>query len=88
MRIITYYRWDDINRRQTDGAAMDLRAFGSLSRSTMDEWLEKFRSKLDEIGIKVTLIKKYKDDVTVIAHNLPLGTRSIGGNLVQTDELR
>ena len=72
------YRWNGENRLQKEGAAMGLRASGSLSRITMDFWVVNFKAKLDLLGIKLKMLKKYVDDVLVIAHNLPLGTRLNG----------
>ena len=34
-----FYRWDGTTRQQIVGAAMDLRAYISLSRITMDDWI-------------------------------------------------
>ena len=38
--------------------AIGLRVTGSLSRIVMDIWLREFRTKLEELGFKIHLLKK------------------------------
>ena len=44
----------------------------------MDHWVIGFKEKLDKLGITLRLLKKYMDDVLIVANNHPLGTRLAG----------
>ena len=57
---------------------MGVRASGSLSRITLDEWIKRFRCRPKEIVVKGRQIKKTVDDIKVAMHNLPPGSRLIG----------
>ena len=70
-----FYKWDGQVRRQKKGAAMGVRASGSLARVCMDRWIRLFREKLEGYGMIVKLLKKYVDDVLIICVNLKLGSR-------------
>ena len=63
-----------------------LRATGSLAQNTKNEWEDRFKLKLEQLGIKVWLIVKYVDDILVVVSNLPLGTREVNGKLVISQE--
>ena len=77
-----FYKWKNAVRRQRKGGAIGLRATGSLARITMDFWIECFKEKLSKAGIEVWHLKKYVDDVLVLATNLELGSRWQGGEVV------
>ena len=48
--------------------------------------MEIFKERLDSLGIKTWLIKKYMDDILVIVSNLPIGTRYTDGKLNHSKE--
>ena len=68
-----FYRTEGKNFRQVTGGGIGLRATGSASKVTMDEWAEKFEELLKENEIECFLLAKYVDDVVVICWNLELG---------------
>ena len=70
-----FYKLDNQIRKQQTGGATGLRATGSLSRVTMDKWITEFRRKVESAGAKKWLLKKYLDDVMVVATNMRLGSR-------------
>ena len=54
-----------------------MKATGYVARVTMDDWTEKFRQKLDKLGIKVHMLTKYVDDVLIWVDNVRPGSRII-----------
>ena len=73
---------DNQIRKQKTGGAIGLGATGSLSRVTMDMWIQEFRRKVESAGAKIWLLKKYVDDVLVLVDNLKPGTRLENNALV------
>ena len=73
-----HYKWNGRIYKQVKGGPIGLRATGSVAKTTMDDWIEKYKSILSGHGINVHLIKKYVDDVLVLVDNLRLGTRLEG----------
>ena len=67
------YLWKGKVWRQTEGGPIGLRATGSCAKVVMDDWMAKFRKKLEENGVEVFLLTKYVDDVLVIARNVQWG---------------
>ena len=80
------YKWDNKILRQRLGGAIGVRAIGALAKVTMDQWMEKFRERLESLEIKLWLLKKYVDDVLVVVTNLPLGSRYRDGKILQSKE--
>ena len=74
-----FYKWNNSIHRQKRGGAIGLRATGSLSRITMDQWIQDFKKLAERAGVELWLLKKYVDDVLVICTNLELGSRVRGG---------
>ena len=81
------YLWKGQIRKQKEGGPIGLRATGSCAKVVMDDWLKKFREKLEEQGIEVYLITKYVDDVLVVARNVPLGSYWNGDHLDYSKEV-
>ena len=67
--------------RQRKGGAIGLRGTGSIARTSMDCWIEKFIEVLETQGVKTYLIKKYVDDVLTIVGRLKLGSRWNGTSI-------
>ena len=80
-----FYKWDGVIRQQKKGAAMGVRASGSLSKVCMDQWIEDYRELLVACNVEVKLLKKYVDDVLVVCINLPLGSRFREGRISQME---
>ena len=53
-----------------------------VAKTTMDDWMERYKSILEKHGVKVHLIKKYVDNVLVLVDNLKPGTRLENNALV------
>ena len=56
--------------RQLKGGSIGLRATGSVSKMTMDEWMEIFERILTENGVEIFILTKYVDDVLIICRTL------------------
>ena len=65
------YKWGGTIRRQKEGWTTGLRTTGSLVRNNMDQLIDLFKMKLEELGLKVKLTAKYVDDIMVVVTNLP-----------------
>ena len=83
-----YYKWGASIRKQSKGGSQGLRGTGSVARTTMDDWAVKFRDKVETLGIKIYLLKKYVDDVLIISSLLKLGSRWNGTQIVCFEEDR
>ena len=78
------YRWNSKLYRQAKGGPIGLRATGSCARMMMDDWMKKFKQKLEENGIEVWIMTKYVDDVLVCCRNVPLGSYWSGNEIRRT----
>ena len=70
-----YYKWEGKIRKQEKGGPIGLRAEGSLAKAVMAIFMAQLRKKLEELGMKVILLKSYVDDVLVVTRNVHLGTK-------------
>ena len=52
----------------------------------MDSWIAKYRERLEALGVKVWLLKKYVDDVLIVTTNLQMGARVIGDQVIVTEQ--
>ena len=77
-----YYRWDGRIFLQREGGPIGLRATGSCAKLIMDDWLEKFRSKLEINNIEVFLLTKYVDDMLILCKSVKLGHYWNGSQVV------
>ena len=80
-----YYKWGSRLKKQRKGGAIGLHGTGSVARTMMDIWIERYGVLLGEHGVSVHLLQKYVDDVLVVCSNLPLGSRWKGGRITQED---
>ena len=70
-----YYKWSDGIYKQMAGGPIGLRASGSIAKLCMEIWLTEFRKKLEQLGIKVWLLRKYVDDVLIVCSTMRRGDR-------------
>merc|ERR1711954_161993 len=80
------YKWAGDIYQQSSGGPIGLRASGIVDKAAMEEWIRKFGAKVESLGIKVHLLRKYVDDVVVIAQNAKLGVRYANCQLVWSQE--
>ena len=67
------YAFKNTTYKQKAGGAIGLRLMGVVARILMDRWSDLLLNALEENGIQVRMIKKYVDDVNVVADALPRG---------------
>ena len=60
------YKWAGQIFQQSRGGPIGLRASGTLAKAAMEEWIRKYQAKLESLGVKVHLLRKYVDDVVII----------------------
>ena len=60
------YKWAGKIYKQSRGGPIGLRASGTLAKAAMEDWIEKFQDKLEKIGIKVHMVRKYVDDIMIV----------------------
>ena len=83
-----YYNWGGSVRRQQKGGAIGLHGTGSVARTTMDVWIQRYGLLLAKHGVTVHLLRKYVDDVLIICNNLQLGSRWKAGKVSCDEEDR
>ena len=76
-----FYKWNGNIKKQTEGAAMGVRASGSLARVSMDQWSTEFKQRLTSCNIRYRLVAKYVDDVLTVTEVLDHGARYEDGRV-------
>ena len=59
------YLWKGKVKKQKDGGPIGLRAEESCAKVVMDDWIMKFRKKLEDMEMEIFLLTKYVDVVLV-----------------------
>merc|ERR1711954_343324 len=83
---IHHYKHNRKIYKQKAGGPIGLKATGYVARLTMNDWIIKFREKLEFDGVIIYMLKKYVDDVLVVCENFKLGTRKVNGLRVWKSE--
>ena len=65
-----HYKFNGKVYKQQAGGPIGLKDTGYVARLTMDKWIQQFRSKLEEHGLKIKLLRKYVDDIVIVVDNL------------------
>ena len=78
------YKWTRKVYKLNKGGLMELRASGRVAKVAIEEWIMKLEATLEELGIKVHLLRKYVDDVTVVVNDCQFWERYTKGKIQET----
>ena len=69
---------------QLRGRPIGIWLMSIVAHIVMDHWSHLFLDKITTAGVEVHMLMKYVDDINVVNEMLPVGTRWVSGELVQT----
>ena len=69
------YKFENIIRKQKSGGPIGLSLTGDIADCYLIGWDKKFKQKLRTLGINEILYDRYKDDITIMAESLEIGSK-------------
>ena len=79
------YKFDEVIRKQKEGGAIGSDLTGEMARIFMCWWDRKIIEKMNQLGIKVLLYKRYVDDINMIIEYLEGSLEYEGGRIVEKE---
>ena len=79
------YKFEDVIRRQKEGGAIGIDLTGEMARIFMCWWDRQIIEKLNKVGIKVLLYKRYVDDINMVIEFLKDNYKYEAGKLVKEE---
>jgi hypothetical protein len=80
------YKFNNQLRIHSRGGPIGLGLTGEIADCFMIKWDKQFLQKCENIGIKVTMYSRFKDDIFISALDLEKGTRLVDGKLIVDSE--
>ena len=80
------YEFAGTIKRQTKGGAIGMELTGVLAQIFMVWWDKQFKTKLEQINVRLKLHERYVDDTNLAGKQTEIGARYDGENIVITEE--
>ena len=79
------YKFEDVIRKQKEGGAIGSDLTGEMTRIFMRWWDRQIIEKLNKVGIKVLLYKRYVDDINMVVEILKGNYKYESGKLMREE---